>query len=73
MVRQISFDEVAGYATRENAIKKAEKVLAPFTEDGRDTVRFLIHVNAKGRFVPVATDYPGWGLASIVHSGVCVI
>lgn len=48
MAKQVTFDTIKGYATRQNAIKAFEKKF------GDCDVRYIISINEAGRFIPVA-------------------
>lgn len=63
--------EVEGYATQANARKAMEKKLANYNEV--QTIRWMMTVNAQGRFVPVVYSCPGWMIGSLVHRGICVV
>ena len=65
-MRLMTFDEVKGYATRENAIKKLQKEVP---EDSNVTVTVV--VNSSGRFVPVAIGEKAVHLG-LFFRGICV-
>ena len=69
---QVAFNEAKGFASYKNATKKADKILGPYAEQG-ENVRFIIHINESGRYLPVAINYPSWAMASIAQAGVCVV
>jgi hypothetical protein len=59
------FNESNSYATRDNAIKKLNKVLGERIKD----VHWLITVNENGRFSPVVI---GERNMHLIHAGICV-
>jgi hypothetical protein len=62
--------EVNGYATAKNAERKIESTFAKYEGE---PIRWLMHINEAGRYVPVAINYPNNMLATLVHAGICVV
>ena len=61
---------VHGYASAKNAERKMEQVFANYEGE---RIRWIMHINEDGRYVPVAFDYPGHMMATLVHNGICVV
>jgi hypothetical protein len=63
------FENVKGYATEANAVRKLNKVLGERLEE----FRYVITVNSEGRFVPVVVSTPKDVMkAQLPHLGIAV-